>query len=52
MFHVHILQAHILHRYCECRYRQVLGAMQLVWLPSKNSAWYFLKVRKRRRVVS
>jgi hypothetical protein len=24
-------------------YRQVLGAMQLVWLPSKNSAWYFLK---------
>jgi hypothetical protein len=24
-------------------YRQVFGAMQLVWLPSKAQAWYFLK---------
>lgn len=24
-------------------YRQVLGAMQLVWMPSKNTPWYFLK---------
>ena len=24
-------------------YRQVLGASALVWLPSKNASWYFLK---------
>lgn len=24
-------------------YRQVLGAMQLVWMPSKSTPWYFLK---------